>query len=118
MSLLDSTNEDVIVYPEEMVIDRDGNKMTRPSATGIPARARIWPQSQSGTSALRVEKNDGRGFHTEQYYSLRFARNFGHVLGAQSQIEWQGKRWSVFGDPVRYNGSARTRHFQYTIARG
>lgn len=116
MSLLDKANEEVVVFPEEVITDSDGNTITRPSATGIPTRARIWPQNQSGTSARRAEQNDG-GFFTEQYYGLRFPRSFPHVLGAQSQIEWNGKRWAVFGDPVLYNGSARTRHMHYQIVR-
>jgi hypothetical protein len=116
VSLLDSTNENVTVFMEEMVIDADGNKMTRASATGIPAMARLSVQGQSGTSARRAEKSD-EGFFTEQVYSLRFARNFPHVLGAQAQVDWNGQRWSVFGDVSRYNSSRRTRHLSYTIRR-
>lgn len=113
MSLLDSTNEDVVVYPEEVTTDSDGNTITRPSQTGIPARARIQPLGLQSDSS---EKQDG-GFLTVSRYGLRFPRSFSTVLGAQSQIEWQGKRWSVVGDPVRHNGSARTRHLQYVIKR-
>ncbi|MCH9733452.1 MAG: hypothetical protein K0U78_02700 [Actinomycetia bacterium] len=115
-SLLDSTNVDAIVFLEETTTDADGNTRTRASATGIPTRVRVWPQNQSGTSARRAEQADG-GFSTEQVYGLRFPRSWPHALGAQSAVEIDGKRWSVFGDPVYYNGSARTRHTHYTIRR-
>lgn len=116
MSLLDSANVDVVVYLEEHVTDEDGNIRTRPSATGIPTRCRIQPVGQSGTSARRAEQ-DNEGFESEKYYSVRFPRAFPHVLNAQSQIEWQGKRWAVVGDRTQYLGSAATRHEVYTIRR-
>lgn len=116
MSLLDSTNVDVLVFLEEVVTDSDGNTITKPSKDGIETRARIWPLAQSGTSARRAETNDG-GFGTEQVYGLRFPRSWPHILGAQSAVEIDGKRWSVFGDPIRHNGSARTRHIHYTLRR-
>lgn len=113
MSLLDATNEDVVVYLEQVVTDADGNDFTRPSATGIPARARIQP---TGLQSDSTEKQDG-GFQTSIRYGLRFPRSFPYALGAQAQIEWQGKRWSVVGDPILHNGSAQTRHLRYVIER-
>lgn len=110
MSLLDTANETVTVYPEEVTTDRDGNTVTRPSATGIETRARVWPL---GTP---TEDQDG-GFNTRSRYGLRFPRSFPVALGAQSQIEWNGKRYAVIGDPVVHNGSARTRHIQYQMER-
>jgi hypothetical protein len=120
MSLLDTGTEDVIVFPEEMVVDGDGNKMTRPSATGIPARARIQP---IGTPTETAEG----GFNTVSRYSLRFPHSFTKehgiftkehgILGAQSQIEWNGKRYSIFGDAMIYNGSRRTAHVDYVMVR-
>lgn len=125
MSLLDSGEahrEDVTVYLEEVTTDADGNIHTRPSATGIPAKARIEIQSQTGTSSRRGEQ-DNEGFETEQVYSLRFPRSFPHVIGAQSQIEWgetpdgDPQRWSVRGDARIYNRSRATAHKAYTIVR-
>ncbi|MGV0906981.1 hypothetical protein [Mycobacterium novum] len=117
MSLLDRSNETVTVYPEEVTTDSDGNTFARPSATGIETRAWISPKLQSGTSARRAEQQVDGVVFTEQVYQLRFPRSWSLVLGAQSQIEWNGKRWSVFGNPVSHNGSARTRHSHYTIVR-
>lgn len=119
MSLLDAGSgryEPVTVYLEEVVRDQDGNKRTRPSTVGTSAKARLQVQGQSGTSARRAEQ-DNEGFMTEKVYRMRFPRSFPHVLGAQSQVEWRGERWAVFGDVSRYNGSHRTKRVTYTIKR-
>ncbi|RAV17188.1 hypothetical protein DQP55_04175 [Mycolicibacterium sp. GF69] len=110
MSLLDTANEEVVVYLEETTTDADGNTITKPSATCIETRARIQPV---GTP---TEEQDS-GYQTASRYRLRFPRSWPHVLGAQSQIEWNGKRWSMIGDLIRHNGSARTRHVHYVIER-
>jgi hypothetical protein len=116
VSLLDRANQCVIVYPEEVVTDADGNTKTQPSKTGFHARARIQPIGASGTSARRQEQ-DNEGFETEKWYSVRFPRGFCHILGAQAQIEWQGVRWAVHGDAMYYTGSRATAHLTYTIRR-
>jgi len=107
--------EDIIVYPEEVVTDQDGNTRTRPSKTGYPAKARFQIQGQSGTSARRAEQ-DNEGYETEQVYKMRMPKG-SPILGAQSQIEWRGARWSVFGDHHWYNSSRRTAHVEYAIKR-
>jgi hypothetical protein len=43
--------------------------------------------------------------------------NYPNILGAQSQIEWGGKRYSIEGDALIYNGSRRTAHVDYVISR-
>lgn len=117
MSLLDGGGyyEDIIVYPEEVVTDIDGNIRTQPSATGIPARARFQFQGQSGTSSRRAEQ-DNEGFESEKVYTMRFPRGF-QILGAQSEIEWNGARWGVFGDVHYHNSSPRIAHVEYTVKR-
>ena len=121
MSLLDTgaRYQPVIVYPEELVIDSDGNNRTRPSATGIPAIARMQIANQSGTSARRSEQ-DNEGFESEKVYQMRFPRSFTRdhgILGMQSQIEWNGQRWAVFGDANVYEASPATSRVDYTIKR-
>lgn len=116
MGLLDRSNEDIIVYPEETVTDTDGNAFTRASTTGVLTRADIQPLPQSGTSARRAEQGN-EGFETEQIYRLRFPRNYEMDLGPQARIEWNGERWGIFGNPLRFNSSPRTRHNEYTIVR-
>lgn len=121
MSILESGHgyEPCIVYPEEVGPDEDGNIRTRPSKTGINAVARFQIQGQSGTSARRAEQ-DNEGYETEKVYKVRFPRSFTEkhgILGAQSQIQWRGQRWAVFGDAAIYNMSPNTRRVEYTIKR-
>lgn len=121
MSLLDTgaRYQPVLVFLEEMVIDADGNKFTKPSATPISAIARLQVANQSGTSARRAEQ-DNEGFQTEKVYRMRFPRSFTKqygVLGAQSQIEWRGERWAVFGDATEYDSSPALQRVDYTIKR-
>jgi hypothetical protein len=44
--------------------------------------------------------------------------NYPGILGAQSQIEWNGKLYSIVGDAKIYNGSRRTAHVDYVMVRG
>jgi hypothetical protein len=121
VSLLDNgeSYESATVYPEEVYESRDGNPMTRASQTGIPVLARFQVQGQSGTASRRAEQQ-GEGFSSERVYEMRLARKYDALLGelgAQSQVDWRGQRWSLFGDPGRYNGSRRTRRNIYRIMR-
>lgn len=116
MSLLDRANTNIVVYLEETIVDEDGNTRTRASSTGIPTRVRLQVIGQSGTSARRSEQ-DNEGYEGEKVYSMRFPRSWPHVLGAQSQIEWNGQRWAVFGDANHYMNSSSTAHLTYTIKR-
>ncbi|QBJ00209.1 head-to-tail stopper [Mycobacterium phage Pharaoh] len=121
MSLLDTgaRYQSVTVYPEEMVIDSDGNKKTQPGKVGIPALARLQVANQSGTSARRAEQ-DNEGYESEKVYRMRFPRSFTKehgILGAQSQIEWRGQRWALFGDATVYESSPALSRVDYTIKR-
>jgi hypothetical protein len=108
VSLLDRGTETVTVYPEEVCTDTDGNTATRPSKVGVVARAVVQPISST-------ENADG-GFNTESRYRLRLI-NYPNILGAQSKIEWRGKRYSIVGDGMIYNGSRRTAHVDYVMVR-
>lgn len=117
MGLLEQGNEDILIFPQEVWTDSDGNSMTRPSQTGIPVRAMIRPALQSGTSARRSEQ-DNEGFETETVCEMRIPfGEYAGVLGAQSRVSWNGEYWALIGDPLYYNGSRRTRHRKYTIRR-
>lgn len=118
MSLLDNgaNYELITVYLEEEYEDEDGNPRTRPSANGIQAEARFQVLGQSGTSSRRQEQ-DNEGYESEKVYEMRLPRSFPYIIGAQSQIEWNGQRWVIFGDVNRYNSSRMTRHNIYTIKR-
>lgn len=144
MSLLDTgaKYEPVVVYPEVMAIDEDGNKFTKPATTPtvvgykpdpddpdgdpipiivgpIQAIARFQVQNQSGTSARRAEQ-DNEGFESEKVYRMRFPRSFTKthgILGAQSKVVWRDQTWAVFGDATVYNGSEATARVDYTVKR-
>lgn len=117
MSLLDKGNQDIILYPEIAVEDRDGNIRTEPSKVGIPMRVWIQPQGQSGTASRRAEQ-DVEGYETEKTYRMRLRRVDKDLeIGAQAKVEIDGKMWTVFGDEWSYQGSARTRHRVYLLRR-
>lgn len=113
MSLLVQAREYVVAYLEEVTTDSDGNKFTRPSQTGS---LREHGFSRSDSRKTHPKSEDG-GFLTVSRYGLRFPRSWPDVLGAQSQIEWRGKRYSVEGDALIYNGSRRTAHVAYVMER-
>src|SRR5690606_39626192 len=100
MSLLDRGNVDILVFPEVQSTDEDGNPLLGPASTGVPARAVIQPRTS--------DEDDQRGYTTEAVYRMRLSRadesRLG-ALGAQSQIEWNGERWSLVGNPRQFNGS-------------
>lgn len=113
MSLLNRGTEVVTVYPEVTVTNSDGQTFTRVGTTGIVTRGSVQPISST-------ETYDGRGSNTESRYRLRLAGGWptgAGILGAAAQVEWRGKRYSIDGDALIYNGSARTRHVVYTISR-
>ena len=56
------------------------------------------------------------GFETRSNYRLRLV-GYPDMLGAQSQVEWQGKRYAIDGEPRQFNGSRRTAHVDYVIVR-
>lgn len=75
---------------------------------GVVARAVVQPISST-------EDADG-GFQTTTKLRLRLV-GYPELLGAQSAVEWQGKRYAIDGEPLVYNGSRRTAHAVYTIVR-
>ncbi|BBX06935.1 hypothetical protein [Mycolicibacterium aichiense] len=112
MSLLRRGTEIVTVYPEETVTDSDGNKFTRAGSVGVVVKASLQPISST-------ENADG-GFHADTRYRLRLAGGWptgGGILGAQAQVEWRGKRYSIEGDAMIYTGSRQTAHVDYLISR-
>lgn len=119
MSLLDSgaVYEDVMVYPQVLITDGDGNPRTQPATVGVAAKARFQVLGQSGTSARRAEQ-DVEGFESETVYQMRFDRDSDELLGLvgpQSQLVWNGARWAFFGFAKTFNSSRRTKHRYYTI---
>lgn len=116
MSLLDKFNTTVVVYPEVVIVDEDGNTMTRPSDVGIPSKANVQLAAQSGTSSRNAETDSYGGVNTEEVYRLRLPKSF-QELGPQSVIDWQGRRHGIFGMPMRFLGSSRTERIEYLMRR-
>jgi hypothetical protein len=111
-SLLYRGTEVVTVFPAEPHTDRNGNIVTRPSAVGVVARAVVQPIP----SIVPSEEESPVGFLTTSKYRLRLV-GYSGLLGAQSQIEWQGRRYAIYGQPMQFNGSRRTAHVDYVIVR-
>lgn len=82
MSLLNRGTETVMVYPEEVTTDADGNTMTRPGTVGVVCRAVVQPIN---TMSANSEAQD-TGFTTTSKYRLRLVGYTG-LLGAQSAVE-------------------------------
>jgi hypothetical protein len=82
--------------------------MTQPSAVGVVSRAVVQPMTSTEDATV--------GFETTSKYRLRLV-GYPDMLGAQSQVEWQGKRYAIDGEPKVFNGSRRTAHFDYLLVR-
>lgn len=116
MTLLATGNTVVTVFPEELITDSDGNKFTRPSAVGIVCKASVQPSLGPGSLGNREKDSDG-GYYSISRYRLRLIGWQGGELGAQSQVEWNGKRYSIEGEPIVYGGSRRTARTEYLMVR-
>lgn len=109
MALIERPGGEVIVaYPEVTITDSDGNTITKASPTGITVTGcSVQPRSNG--------EDDEIGFQAAQTYRLRLPRTTPVVLGSQSRVEWNGRRYSVIGEAIVSSGSLRTRRVEYTI---
>ncbi|MEV4635243.1 hypothetical protein AB0J79_18620 [Rhodococcus coprophilus] len=98
------------VFPETVTIDEDGNKFTKPSTVGVLLKAVVQPVSVVSPDTQNV------GFETTTKYRLRLV-GYPDLLGAQSQVEWRGKRYVLDGDPQIFSGSTRTARAEYVMLR-
>ncbi|MGJ6125980.1 hypothetical protein QN239_25725 [Mycolicibacterium sp. Y3] len=57
------------------------------------------------------------GDGTVSKYRVRLAGWHGGPLGNKSQIDWQGDRYVLDGEPRVFNGSKRTAHVEYVMVR-
>lgn len=116
MSLLNRATDVVTVFPEEVTTSPDGNVKTRPSSVGIVCRAVVQPIT-SVSAGGGVTDELAFGFETDAKYRLRLVGWQGDLLGAQSQVDWRGKRYAILGEPRVYSGSRRTAHVDYVLGR-
>ncbi|MEO3851752.1 head-tail adaptor protein [Streptomyces sp. B8F3] len=108
MSLLDSGNETITVYPQQLTIDERGNPVWKPSPVGVLVRCRVQP--------VDTDEEIAAGQATATTYRI-IARTA--PLGPWARVEWDGRTWDVVGEARRYNSSRATRHIDALIrARG
>lgn len=99
MSLLDTGNETVLVWPQVETTDPDGNPVRVPADAPVTVRGRVQPVSSADVIAA------GQQTSTRYRFSSRTA-----PLGAWARVHWDGRDWDVDGEPLTSNGSRRTRH--------
>lgn len=104
MSLLDTGNETVVVFPHQTVVDSDGNRIVKPSVTGVTLQARVQPGS-----SLELP-TDGQQLSTIYTVITRDA-----PTASWSYCMWRGLKWDVVGEILRYNGSYITQHVTWVI---
>ncbi|WP_035865969.1 hypothetical protein [Kitasatospora cheerisanensis] len=103
MSLLDGGPDTVTVYPAGPV-QPDGTR--GPEGAPVVVQCRIQPSTSEEAAQL--------GYVDVTLYRL-LARTL--PAGPWSRVVWQGRDWTVVGEPKRHNGSARTRHDTAMIRR-
>lgn len=87
------------LFVEVASTDADGNVVRVASPTGARLVCQIQPVSSEELSQL--------GQVTATVYRL-MARSI--PAGAWAQVEWQGRRWDVVGEPKRVTDSPATTH--------
>lgn len=106
MSLLHRATDVVTVFAEDAVTDDDGNTVTRPGTVGVVCKAVVQPLSS-------IEDDEG----VIQKFRMRLIGWKAGELGAQSAVEWNGKRYAIDGEPWVHNSSQRTAHVEYRLFR-
>lgn len=99
MSLLDTGNELVEIWPEVDSVDSDGNPVKVPAATPEEVWARVQPVSSTDVIAA--------GQQTVARY--RFITRTA-PLGPWARVRWRGRDWDIDGEPMWSSGSPQTQH--------
>lgn len=118
MSLLDDPPHTVTVFVEEEVADSRGNKVRRPSATGVAVRCYMHPISSSRGAFPAVDVSQGQRVDAAWKLVSRDA-----PLGWWSRVVWSaaggspvdGLVLTVLGGPLLRRSSATTRHISATL---
>ena len=104
MSLLDG-REEILVFPQVLTVDADGNPVYAPSPVPLAFLARVTALSAVESAAL------GQGFTTLHRLTAREL-----PVGAWSKVTWRGRDWDVLGEPtVRDQGSPASDHVTVMI---
>lgn len=107
LSILDEFNAVVKVYPQVPGIDPYGNPQWKPSDTGVDVPAMLWPLSAEERAVLGQEAGEA--------YRMRPKRGVPCPAGPWAQVEWDGRRWEVDGQPTELRRGKGTRRTVITI---
>lgn len=110
MRLIDGGPDVVLLYPEVVTQDDDGNDVRTPSATPLaPLSVQLHRMKADDAAALGQQD-------TELWY---FNTSTDLPAGAYAKAEARGRTWDVLGAPQRQGRSARTEHTHVVLrARG
>jgi hypothetical protein len=100
VSILDQANAAVVVYPQVLGRDPDGNPQWTPSTVGVEVPAMVWP--------LSADERAVNGQQAGESYRMRPKRGAACPAGPWAQVEWDGRRWDVEGEPVTYRRGRAT----------
>ena len=107
MRLIDSGPDVVLLYPEVVGADDDGNPVRVPSATPLPAlNVQLHAMSADESAALGQADR-------ELYY---FNTSTALPAGAYATAQARGRLWDVVGAPQRQGRSERTAHTHVVLA--
>lgn len=103
MSLLDRGPHTITVYPAGPVLPGGGRG---PSGAPVTVRCLVQPTS-----------SDSEG--TDGYADLTTCRVIGRSLpaGPWDRVVWDGRDWTVTGQPEKWRSASRTSHDTATIRR-
>lgn len=101
MSLFDSPRASAIVtvFPETWGRDGDGNRVRVPSGTGTEVAGHFVYDASTEDTAEGQQATDAGRFHTRAW-----------PTGFAGQVDMDGRRWDVVGDPQPHGGSRMTAH--------
>ena len=121
MSLLENGPDVIYIRPDVVVVDDHGTPVKRPGPVEHRIRCRVQefatadygttPGTAGSLDPITGVRRIPGGVGTS--YIVTGVR---WLPGSSwSEITWEGRKWDVIGEPMRTNGSPRTRHWRMTI---
>lgn len=103
--LIDSGPDEVLLYPEVLGEDSDGNPERRPSPTPIKIRCQLH--------RLSVEESSTLGQTSSATYYFNTSRDL--PAGAFATAQVRGREAEVVGEPTRQGRTSRTAHTRVVV---
>jgi hypothetical protein len=101
-------NEDIVDAITAVAAARMSAPSTTPVSRVFDGACRRWPTALRRVGPERrrcrrgpaddIDRGASVGFETESKYRLRLV-GYPSVLGAHSQVDWDGKRYGIHGEP-------------------